>query len=287
LSEAHESGFSKPPAFGADELVKLDKDHPGFRDAAYRARRNLIAQAAMDYRGGEVPRVEYVEAEHSVWRSVWEHLAPLHELWAPRGYLVLNHRLGLDRARIPQLADVNARLKAVTGFEMKPVAGLIAPRTFLKHLGEGTFLATQYVRHHTTPLYTPEPDVIHELIGHAASFTHPMIAAMNRSFGLAAATANDAEVVRLERAYWWTMEFGGLMEDGVVKAFGSGLLSSFGEIGRFATNAKLLPFDIAAMAATPYDPTDYQPQVFVAPSWEALYYDLSTWLDDGVWRDPA
>src|SRR5262249_11943370 len=151
--------------------------------------------------------------------------------------------------------DVNPRLRAVTGFEMQPVAGLIKPRTFLQYLGDSVFLATQYVRHHSTPLYTPEPDVIHELIGHAASFTHPLIAELNRAFGRAARAAGETEVAGLERAYWWTMELGALTEDGRVKAFGSGLLSSCGEIAHFATNAELCDLDLERMAATPYDPT--------------------------------
>lgn len=265
-------------------LIELDRDHPGFRDASYRKRRDRIARIALDYQGGAVPDAPYTEEEHAVWCAVWEQLAPLHERWAPRGYLVLNHRLGLSRDRIPQLAEVNQRLQHVTGFEMEPVAGLIEPRTFLSWLGDGVFLATQYVRHHSAPLYTPEPDVIHELVGHAASFTHPMIAALNRSFGRAAGEANDREMSKLERVYWWTMEFGALVEDGEVKAFGSGLLSSCGEIARFATEAELLSFDVERMAATDYDPTDYQPAVFLAPSWEVMYFELSNWLDDGGWR---
>src|SRR5262245_45164617 len=82
-------------AGGAGELVVLDRDHPGFRDADYRARRNHIARVALDYRGGPVPAVDYTEAEHAVWRQVWRTLEPLHEQWAPRGYLILNKRLNL------------------------------------------------------------------------------------------------------------------------------------------------------------------------------------------------
>lgn len=272
-------------AGGVEDLVQLDRDHPGFRDPIYRARRNQIARAALDYRGGPAPTIEYTQAEHAVWREVWKTLAPLHDQWAPRGYVILNRRLDLDREHIPQLGDVNVRLKAVTGFEMEPVAGLVSARTFLRYLADSIFLATQYVRHPTSPLYTPEPDVIHELIGHAASFTHPMISELNRSFGRAAQLANDEEMVRLERAYWWTMEFGGLAEDGRVKAFGSGFLSSCGEIARFATEAVQRDFDLDLMAATDYDTSSYQPQIFVAPSWDLLYYELSTWLESGGWRE--
>ena len=69
-----------------------------------------------------------------------------------------------------------------------------------------------------------------------------------------------------------------------VKAFGAGLLSSIGEIEQFATAAELLPFDIDRMATTDYDPTVYQPTIFLAPSWEGMYFELASWLDDGGWR---
>ena len=273
-------------AGGADSLVDLDQDHPGFRDAAYRARRNTIARAALEYGGGPVPEVPYTEEEHAVWAEVWRALEPLHQDWAPRGFLVLHHRLGLDRERIPQLEVVNQRLMEVCGFKMLPVAGLIEARTFLSYLADGVFLSTQYIRHHSVPLYTPEPDVVHELIGHAASFTHPMIVELNRAFGRAARVADDSGIQRLERVYWWTMEFGALREDGTVKAFGAGLLSSFGELGSFAERAELCPFDLPTMAVTDYDPTDYQPVVYVAESWEEMYYELAEWLA-GFVGDPS
>jgi phenylalanine-4-hydroxylase len=105
-----------------------------------------------------------------------------------------------------------------------------------------------------------------------------MIVELNRAFGRAARVADDAGIARLERAYWWTMEFGALREGGSVKAFGAGLLSSFGELGSFAVRAELRPFDLPQMAATSYDPTSYQPVIYVAESWEEMYYELAEWL---------
>jgi phenylalanine-4-hydroxylase len=96
---AHDS--PRQHAGGQADLVQLDRDHPGFRDPVYRARRNDIARAALEYRGGQPPVIEYTEAEHAVWRQVLKALGPLHEQWAPRGYVILNRRLGLDRDRIP------------------------------------------------------------------------------------------------------------------------------------------------------------------------------------------
>lgn len=268
------------PLAGEEDLVQLDPDHPGFRDPVYRARRNEIARIALGHHPADpVPRIEYTEAEHAVWRAVWEKLAPVQQRHACRAYLEAKERLTLDLQRIPQLADVNPQLRARTGFQMVPVAGLVASRVFLEQLGQGTFLSTQYIRHASRPLYTPEPDVVHELIGHAASLCDPQLAALNRLFGQAAARASDADITILERLYWYTLEFGLVDEGGCPKAYGSGLLSSFGELGRFETTAFLKPFDPDEAAARPYDPTDYQAVLYVVPDLAELQRTLSGWLD--------
>ncbi len=261
----------------ADDLVQLDRDHPGFRDPEYRARRNAIARVALDYRGGPVPEVPYSEAEQDVWRQVWARLAPVHDRWACAELRLAAEELRLDRERIPQLAGLNPTLTAATGFEMLPVAGLVTARTFLSHLGRGVFLSTQYIRHASAPFYTPEPDVVHELVGHAASLIQPEVAALSRVLGEAADRADEAGVRALERVYWYTLEFGAVEERGALKALGAGLLSSAGEIERLSGAAELRPWDLPRMAETDYDPTDFQPGLFVAPSFGRLIDDLGAW----------
>jgi phenylalanine-4-hydroxylase len=254
-------------AGGAEDLVVLDPDHPGFRDRAYRERRNAIARLALDYRDGEtVPAAPYTDDEHAVWRAVHSELAPLHARWACAEYLACSALVRLPRARIPQLAEINAAIAPLSGFRFLPVAGLVSARRFLEYLGRDVFLSTQYIRHHSRPLYTPEPDVVHEVIGHAATFAHAGWAAINRAFGEAAARADQASLTALERIYWYTLEFGVVRERGELRAYGAGLLSGAGELARFATAAELRPFDLSAMAALPYDPTAYQPVLFVAES---------------------
>ena len=268
-----------PHAGGAEELVPLDPDHPGFKDPVYRARRNAIARLALEYREGDpLPAAEYTEEEHGVWRTVWEHLAPLHERAACREWRESSAALALDRERVPQLAEVNEALKRGAGFRMLPVAGLVSGRMFLGMMGKGVFLSTQYMRHHSVPLYTPEPDVVHELVGHAASLFHPGIVALSRRFGEAAWRVDDAALKRLELVYWYTLEFGLVVEDGVRKAYGAGLLSSFGELGTFEENAEVRPLDCDEAASIPYDPTQYQKVLFVSPSFGTMVEDVSAWL---------
>src|ERR1700753_1797503 len=110
------------------------------------------------------------------------------------------------------------------------------------------------MRHHSMRLSTPGPDVIHELVGHATSFMAPEIVQLSRTFGEVALRADRDTLQQLERLYWYTPEFGVALEDGEVKAYGAGLLSSYGELGELGRRAQLLPFDLDAMAQAPYDP---------------------------------
>ncbi len=264
---------------GRNAIVQLDPDHPGFRDKEYRDRRNRIAQIAMEYQSGSpIPDAPYTAEEHRVWRTVWDALEPAQQQHACAEFLDCVRRLDLPRDRIPQLREVSAKVEALSGFRLEPIAGLVEPRVFLESLANGVFLSTQYIRHHSTPLYTPEPDVVHEVIGHAVILASERLAELNRLVGQAVKRTQSAEALeRLSRIYWFTIEFGVLREDGKVKAYGTGLLSSAGELEAMH-KAELRPFDLEAAARHDYDPTHYQPVLFCADSFEAMYRTLREYL---------
>jgi len=145
-------------------------------------------------------------------------------------------------------------------------------------LAKGVFLSTQYIRHHSTPLYTPEPDVAHELIGHALTLADERLAELNRLVGDAVKRTRGAEALdRLSRVYWFTIEFGTLREEGHLKAYGTGLLSSAGELEAMH-NAELRPLDLDAASCQEYDPTQYQPVLFCADSFDAMYQTVKDYL---------
>lgn len=261
-------------------LITLDRDHPGFRDPAYRVRRDAIARLALGHQPGQPPPdVPYKADELKVWAGVLAALAPLHARYAAQSFLDGWPRLDFRPERIPQLSQLGATLKALTGFTYEPVAGLMSAREFMERLAPRVFLATQYMRHPSAPLYTPEPDVIHELVGHAPSLSDERYARVNALFGEATKVADDATVEKLIRTYWYCLEFGLVRQDGEVKAVGAGLLSSFGELGRFEKESRLVPFDLEHIARTPFDPTQYQGTLFVSPSEEALLGSLTRWLE--------
>lgn len=254
-----------------DVTVHLADDHPGVNDPAYRERRNRIAAAALDWREGEpIPRIEYSEAEHEVWRTVCHELEPKHERYACRAFREAVRALDLPRERIPQLDEVTERLRPLTGFEYVPAAGIVPLDEFYGSLADRRFHSTQYIRHHEAPLYTPEPDLIHEVIGHAHLLADPQVAEVNRLAGEAARRAEtDAGLQFVADVFWFTIEFGVLREAGELRAYGAGILSSYGEIEEFR-GMEIRPLDFHEMGTLEYDITKYQPVLFAAESFDHM-----------------
>jgi phenylalanine-4-hydroxylase len=247
--------------------VQLGKDHPGFNDPAYRERRNKIAATAMAWTPGEpVPHVDYTEAEHEIWRLVSHDLHDKHLTYACREFLDGKQRLGLPVDRIPQLDEVTSTLRPLSGFSYLCAPGLVGLREFYGALAERRFYSTQYVRHPAQPLYTPEPDVIHEVIGHGNLLASHRFAEVKRLAGEAVRRVEtDAAVQFIADVFWFSMEFGVVYEDGELKAYGAGILSSCGEIEEFR-EVEVRPLDIAEMGSIEYDITRYQPVLYAARS---------------------
>ncbi|MBV8541292.1 MAG: phenylalanine 4-monooxygenase [Pseudonocardiales bacterium] len=260
---------SAPPRFG------LPKDHPGFHDPEYRERRARIAEVGAAYRRGDpIPDVAYSTQEDEVWRVVSAELAVKHREYACAEYLSGADRLVLPKERVPQLREVDERVYSLTAFHVNPVPGLVPTRTFYGSLAERTFLSTQYIRHHSAPFYTPEPDIVHEIIGHANMLASPVFAELYALAGQASLRATtDVSLDVFSRVFWFTLEFGVVEENGAVKAYGAGLLSSYGEIEAFR-DAEIRGWDLPAIATQEYDITHYQPVLFAATSFERMLSDL-------------
>ncbi|KAJ3100967.1 hypothetical protein HDU97_001723 [Phlyctochytrium planicorne] len=238
---------------------ELDSDHPGFLDKAYRLRREEITRIAKTYRHGQpLPRIDYTPTEVETWGAVFNMLKNLYETHACKEHRyvfpLLVQNCGYRPDNIPQLEDVSRFIKDCTGWTIRPVMGLLSSRDFLNALAFRVFHSTQYIRHHSKPLYTPEPDVCHELLGHVPLYADPDFADFSQEIGLASLGASDEDLHKLATIYWFTVEFGLCKENGTVKAFGAGLLSSFGELER-----SLTPPVIASIC-------EYQPTYFVAES---------------------
>jgi phenylalanine-4-hydroxylase len=268
-----------PPVVPVAGDVELPDDHPGFSDPAYRARRAAIAAVGERYRSGDpIPDVTYTAEEDEVWRIVSHELAAKHRTYACAAYREGAAALTLPTERVPQLREVDERVHALTGFHIEPVPGLVPTRVFYGALARRTFLSTQYIRHHSVPLYTPEPDIVHEIIGHANTLANPAFADLYEEAGKASLRATgDAAHDFFSKVFWFTLEFGVLHEDGELRAYGAGLLSSYGEIEVFRS-AEVRPWDLLAMGTLDYDITKYQPVLFAAPSFDRMVDELGTFF---------
>lgn len=274
---------------GGKVTVELAGDHPGFTDGEYRSRRDDLAGLAARWSPGEpIPAPEYSPEEHEVWRAVSDALRDLHDQHACAAFLEGKETLGLPEDRVPQLGEVGDLLAPIAGFRYWPVAGLAPLREFYASFASGVFWSTQYLRHPSVPLYTPEPDVIHEVIGHANQLAAPGYAAMYRLVGEAVERTQTEGALRfLSHVFWYSMEFGVVYEGGRMKAFGAGILSSVGETAGFSSSADVRPADYLAMGSAEYDITRFQPILFSWPSPAALEDSLSSFLESFDDSTPA
>ncbi|KAF4079875.1 hypothetical protein AMELA_G00183340 [Ameiurus melas] len=268
---------------------ELDADHPGFKDEVYRARRKEFADIAYNYRHGQpIPRVEYTVEEKATWGTVFRELKTLYPTHAchehNRVFPLLEEYCGYREDNIPQLEDVSTFLQCNALHQYIPIQASLAMRySHCRQLCRAAvilvcarlafsldvFHSTQYIRHGSKPMYTPEPDICHELLGHVPLFADPGFAQFSQEIGLASLGAPDEFIERLATVYWFTVEFGLCKQGKSIKAYGAGLLSSFGELQYcLSDKPKTMPFEPEKTSVQKYPITEFQPVYYVAESFE-------------------
>ena len=269
--------YANPPDI---QVLALEPGHPGIGDAAYIARRQDLFALCRDHRLRQLgpPLIHYTDEEQRIWRDVSPQLDALHRQYASAIYLKAKDDLGISADHIPQLRHLSAELEQVSGMHLVPAEGFIPYRTFYSYIAERGFPVTQFIRHGSKPEFTPEPDMIHDCLGHVPPLVNHDYAALLTLLGKAAVSvATGDQVLALKRLSWFSIEFGLIEEESTTKVFGAGILSSIGEIP-FSLSPKVerRPFVTDEVIETDYDASRMQELLFVIPSFAFLRREVET-----------
>jgi phenylalanine-4-hydroxylase len=262
-----------------DVTIEFAAEHPGFLDPRYERHRAGIAKAALEYRPGQpVPEITYLDEEHECWRLLNRQLSEMHERHACDEISEGLAQLALSADFMPQLGDVSAVVQDLTGFRFSPAAGLVDQFEFYSSLADREFQATQYIRHYSAPLFSPEPDMIHEIVGHGSALARRRLADVYELLGKAVRRLQSTEAVSaVSNIFWFTLEYGLVRERGEIKVCGASMLSSCGEMAQFHA-AQIRPLDFQAMVSQTYRVDEYQPVLFCADSFSHLEDFLGNFL---------
>jgi phenylalanine-4-hydroxylase len=259
--------------------LELEPGHPGLGDEGYIRRRRELFALCRKHRLERLgpPLIEYTPEETRIWREVSPKLDELHRRHASHIYLRAKDELAITRDEIPQLRLLSERVQRETNMHLVPAEGALPYRTFYQYIAERGFPVTQFIRHGSHPEFTPEPDMIHDCLGHVPPLMNQDYAELLTLVGKAVATSRRGEqVLALKRFSWFSIEFGLIEEAGETKVFGAGILSSTGEIpySLFSPEVTRRPFETDVVIATDYDPSRMQDNLFVAPSLPFLRREL-------------
>lgn len=275
MSERRDRTFLEDIPFAREEYGSIvQTNYPGAHDEVYRARLDELISASEEV-WPSIPRYEYTDDEHTTWRLVSEVLIRLQDHYSCKAFLEGRDKLDLSVNEVPQLDHVSAKMEAETGFMLAPVGGLLDKAEFLPMLGHKVMRCTPYLRHHSYPFFTPEPDIVHELRGHAPMFMHPEFVDMSVAIGKAAEAAveagNEDLLDLIGLFYWYTVEYGLIHEDGKLKIFGAGNNGGIQDLLRSVDpTVEKHPFSIEKIRQLSIDYDAPQEVFFVAESYEQV-----------------
>lgn len=244
----------------------------------------------------------YSAENHEAWRKLFARMQPRWERYANEHFLAGIASLCLDPERVPKLEDVNQFLSPLTGFKARAVSGYVPAFQFFNSLRNREFPTTITIRRSDKLDYLPEPDIFHDIAGHVPMHTDKAFADTLVKFGECAQTAAEIgagikdDAVRIHRLtsiikamarfFWFTIEFGLMKSGNEMKVYGSGLLSSFGEIQHSIESPEVqrYPIQLEWVINQYFEIDHYQPLLFYVDSFDHLFSlvdDLEKWMKDG------
>ena len=235
----------------------------------------------------------YSDENHRVWKTMYEKRWEMLEEQASNTFISGLNAIGLGPDRVPLLfgeaphptkagetvKGINEFLRPLTGWQSRGVPGYLPAKAFFACLAQREFPTTIIVRPEEKMDYLPEPDIFHDVFGHVPLHADPVFADFLQTYGKAALHTDDPRhIERLGRLFWFTVEFGLIHEDGRLKIYGSGLISSHGEShhalhapeGTGEGKVERRPFDLERVCETTFEIDHYQPILYVLESFEQL-----------------
>lgn len=231
----------------------------------------------------------YAPEDHEVWSIIYRKRMEQLATAASNVFLSGMSAINLRPDRVPDLREVNANLKRMTGWSSHGVPGYLPAKTFFAFLARRKFPTTISIRPKTQMDYLPEPDIIHDVLGHVPLHADAVFADFLQTYGQAALHTNDPQhTERLARLFWFTVEFGLIREDGRLKLYGSGLISSEGEGHHSLESSEVdrRPFELERVCGTSFEIDRYQPILYVLESFEQLRDAMNSYAEM-ILNEPA
>jgi phenylalanine-4-hydroxylase len=228
--------------------------------------------------GEQIEYPAYTDEEHDIWKILFARQQELLVGRACREYMDGLEIMSFPAERIPGLADSSRCLQDVVNWQVARVPGLLHEEDFFSHLAQRIFPSTDYIRTKEELDYTPAPDMFHDVFGHMPVIANPVFADFYQKIGQAALAARGDDRRRLERIYWFTVEFGLIDTAEGMRIYGNGILSSFAEAQHSLTDkVKKIPFAPEVLAEQEYDVWHMQPLLYVIDSFEQLEEGFTSW----------
>ena len=215
----------------------------------------------------------YTTEQHGTWAELVRSRMPQLEESAAQEYLDGFDSLCLPYDRLPNLAAVSSKLERRTGWNTTPVSGFMPAPAFFEMLAARRFPTTTWLRTRDSLEYTPEPDIFHDVFGHVPMHALPVFADFLAHYGQLCSGIQDEGILeRIGRVFWYTVEFGLIRQNGDVKVYGSGLISSNGECSNVIDGGcAVQPFDLAMVLRTPVKVDEMHHLLFAIDSFDEIY----------------
>ncbi|MBN9788451.1 phenylalanine 4-monooxygenase [Pseudonocardia sp. TMWB2A] len=217
----------------------------------------------------------FTAEEHGVWDTLFARQAAMLPGRACDAFLRGIDVLKLEKPGIPDFAELNKRLMAATGWQVVAVPGLVPDDVFFDHLANRRFVSGNFIRRADQLDYLQEPDVFHDVFGHLPMLADPVFADYMEAYGKGGLRSLEfGSLKKLARLYWYTVEFGLMRENGALRIYGAGIVSSYGE-SIFALDddsPNRIGFDLERVMRTEYRIDDYQQNYFVIDSLDDLLH---------------